>query len=132
MVLSLLQMSECSIIGSYTVQFMEMRGFSLCLQASFATHLLQLVKDMKVRSEWKMLYGTLSYTMLESQSCFWIYCRSCVIFSLLTVVNRKHIIVWKSLIEDPPTLPLCCFTSESPDENGQLPSACLSRWSSDR
>ncbi|KAK3868550.1 hypothetical protein Pcinc_026070 [Petrolisthes cinctipes] len=40
-------MSECSIIGSYTVQFMEMNGFSLCLQTSFATHLLRLVKDMK-------------------------------------------------------------------------------------
>lgn len=40
-------MSECSVIGSYTVQFLEMRSFSMRLQASLAAHLVQLVTNMK-------------------------------------------------------------------------------------
>ncbi|KAG0719878.1 Zinc finger and BTB domain-containing protein 17 [Chionoecetes opilio] len=40
-------LSECSVIGSYTVQFLEMRGFSPRLQSSLVTHLLQLIANMK-------------------------------------------------------------------------------------
>ncbi|XP_071545460.1 uncharacterized protein [Panulirus ornatus] len=40
-------MSECSVIGSYTVQFLEMRSFSMRLQTSLAAHLVQLVTNMK-------------------------------------------------------------------------------------
>lgn len=40
-------LSECSVIGSYTVQFLEMRGFTPRLQSSLAAHLLQLISNMK-------------------------------------------------------------------------------------
>ncbi|XP_042207163.1 zinc finger protein 24-like isoform X2 [Homarus americanus] len=40
-------MSDCSVIGSYTVQFLEMKSFSMRLQTSLATHLVQLVTNMK-------------------------------------------------------------------------------------
>nr|XP_045598030.1 zinc finger and BTB domain-containing protein 14-like [Procambarus clarkii] len=40
-------MSECSVIGSYTVQFLEMRSFSMRLQSTLASHLVQLVVNMK-------------------------------------------------------------------------------------
>ncbi|KAK8390818.1 hypothetical protein O3P69_010495 [Scylla paramamosain] len=40
-------LSECSVIGSYTVQFLETRGFSPRLQSSLAAHLLQLISNMK-------------------------------------------------------------------------------------
>ncbi|XP_069959818.1 uncharacterized protein [Cherax quadricarinatus] len=40
-------MSECSVIGSYTVQFLEMRSFSMRLQTSLVSHLVQLVLNMK-------------------------------------------------------------------------------------
>ncbi|XP_069959816.1 uncharacterized protein [Cherax quadricarinatus] len=42
-----MEMSECSVIGSYTVQFLEMRSFSMRLQTSLVSHLVQLVLNMK-------------------------------------------------------------------------------------
>ena len=40
-------LSECNIIGSYTVQFLEVRGYTLRLQADLASQVLQLVENMK-------------------------------------------------------------------------------------
>ncbi|XP_037791692.1 zinc finger protein 184-like [Penaeus monodon] len=40
-------MSECNVIGSYTVQFLEMKGFTERIQTSLATNLVQLITNMR-------------------------------------------------------------------------------------
>lgn len=40
-------LSECNVIGNYAVQFLELRGFSIRLEASLASHLIRLLTNMK-------------------------------------------------------------------------------------
>lgn len=40
-------LSECNVVGSYTVQFLELRSFNVRLEASLADHLKCLVINMK-------------------------------------------------------------------------------------
>ncbi|KAK7081806.1 hypothetical protein SK128_025335 [Halocaridina rubra] len=40
-------LSDCNVVGSYTVQFLELRGFTSRLEASLTSHIVCLVANMK-------------------------------------------------------------------------------------